>query len=186
MTGIAATAITSTKEFIIARFGIHKWEETVEKLELSTRELYQRDLNPRSWVDYDRVIDLLKTVKVSFDDEGHRILLELGRHNGETNIRLTQRIIMKLASVEHVLQIAAKLWKSRVRDGGSLRIVRCGRHHVKAVLTDFPDPRLEWHEYLVGWFIRTIELSGGRKVSVELAKSGSKPYETTEFDITWR
>ena len=185
MTGIAATAITHTKQFIFERYGQGKWDEIAQNLELSTKELYQRDLNPRSWVDYDRVVDLLRSVKQIFGDEGAQVLYALGRHNGEANIRLTQHIIMKLDSVEHALQIAARLWKGRVRDGGTLKILRKARGHVKLVLADFPDPTLEWHEYLVGFFERTLELSGGQVVKVELAKSGTKPFDNTEFDIKW-
>ncbi|MBN1946029.1 MAG: hypothetical protein JW797_10155 [Bradymonadales bacterium] len=185
MTGIAATAIIHTRDFVIKRFGRDRWAEVLERLGQPTRELLERQLRPRSWVDYDRVVDLLRAVKHLLGEQTSHILVELGKHNGEANLRITQRIIMRLASVDLVLRIAARLWKGRVNDGGTLKIVRRNRGRVTVLLSEFPDPQLEWHEYLVGWFTRTIELSGGRKVTVALTKSGSRPYETTEFECRW-
>jgi hypothetical protein len=151
-----------------------------------TRELYQRDLNPRAWVEYDHVVHLLRTVKKVLQSQDPLVLQTLGSHNGEANIRLTQRVIMKLASVELVLQGAARLWWYRVRDGGSLRVIPQDHNHVRLLLMEFPDPQPEWLEYLVGWFRRTIELSGGNQVTVELTRMASVPYDVSEYTCRWQ
>jgi len=184
-TGISATALTSTKLFVTKRYGSKKWDEVLGLMKEATQNQYKRHLTPKTWIDYDQVVDMLKAMKKTFGDDEPKILIELGKHNSEENLRVTQRIIMKILSVEWVLKMAARLWKGRVRDGGILIIQRKGKKHGMGILDKFPDPQPEWLEYLIGWFTRTIELSGGRNVKVELVKAGSKPFDSSEYELQW-
>jgi hypothetical protein len=108
-----------------------------------------------------------------------------GMHDSAANLRPTQRLVMKILSVQWVLRMAAFLWAGRVRDGGTLDIAPVQKGRVKVTLSGFPKPEPEWLQYLVGWFRRTVELSGGRDVRVALEDGGTRPYEPAVYDVRW-
>ncbi len=182
MTGIQATAVMNTKVFVERRFGTARWRSLLEKVAPATRALFDRSLKTSDWVDYDQVVDLMRAVATL---EERDVLVSLGMHNSEANLRVTQRLVMKILSVQWVLRMAAFLWAGRVRDGGTLTVAPVEKGRVKVTLGGFPKPEPEWLQYLVGWFRRTVELSGGRDVRVALEGGGTKPYEPATYDVRW-
>ena len=171
MTRITETILINTRNFISNRHGGAAWQRVVERLDPQLQARYRGALSPKGWVDFPLVESLLAGVRDELVEQHQLVLFDLGLHNAEANLKLTQRIIMRVASVNFVLKMAALLWKGRVKDGGELAVHKQGRGAVRATLSRFPRPGPDWLEYLRGWFTRTIELAGGRNLT-----RGDVPY----------
>jgi hypothetical protein len=185
MPQISATAVLNTENFVVKYYGLRVWDNCLINMKTETRSLYDSRLDAREWVDFRLVIDMLKAVKKELGKKDKKVIVHLGEHNAEANLKLTQRIVMKIASVEFSLKMAARLWTGRVKSGGELEIKRTGNKQILSLLKDFPTPKHEWFEYLIGWFSKTIQLSGGRNVQVILEKEAKKKGEICEYKIRW-
>jgi hypothetical protein len=177
--------LINTREFVDKRFGPAAWAEVLARLLPTTRKVYAGRVDPKGTVAFSAVADILKAVKALFEARDPDVLPELGAWNGEQDLSATQRLVMKLLSVEWVLRMAAILWSQRVKGGGTLHIERAAPGHVYASVRDFSMPEPEWWTYLSGWFTCAIRFSGGRNVTVDWIEGGERPDAPARFDARW-
>jgi hypothetical protein len=180
---IVASFFPETRAFIEQRFGAAGRERLGAALAGEAREKWNHPPG-EGWVDFALVGATLQTVREVFGGEDAAVVYALGRHNAEMNLAATERMLMKLISIKMVLKIASFLWGKRVKDGGELSVASTGPRSVRATLR-FPVAHADWFEYLRGWFVRTIELAGGRAVRATLEKPAERGYAASEYAVAW-
>jgi hypothetical protein len=186
MVRITNRFLISTEKFLRSRFGAGTWEKFLGSLPTETRNIYHFPINPKGNVGFDHVGNILRVVEEEYKSKVPKILYELGLHNSADDLSATQRLLMKLISVEWVLKAAALLWKQRVINGGTMQIEHRAKGHVHARVTGFEQPTPQWWEYLTGWFTSAIQFSGGTEVKVQWLGGGSKPTDPADFDARWQ
>lgn len=185
MVRITNRFMISSQKFVRSRFGEKGWGTLRDSLPLSTRVLFDQTLNPKGTIEFDHVAELLRGVETHFSEKNPKILFELGLHNSEEDLSATQKVLMKLISVEWVLRIAAYLWKQRVIEGGTIEIDKVAANRIRARVIGFGQPIPQWWSYLSGWFTTAIQFSGGKNVKVEWVKGGKSQYDAAEYDASW-
>lgn len=185
MVRITNRFLLGTEKFVRERFGVKGWDALLARVGPETRAVYHMPIQPKGTVSFDHVSNLLVGVEAEFAAAEPRVLFQLGLHNSSEDLSATQRLLMKLISVEWVLKAAAMLWKQRVINGGTMDIERQGKNHVLARVTGFAQPTPQWWNYLTGWFTTAIEYSGGTRVQVKWLGGGSKPADPARFDARW-
>jgi hypothetical protein len=177
--------LINTRKFVRDRHGKGKWDEVLEAMDEGTRVTFGRELDPSGWVDFEIIHDLLRSVSLVLARNDEHVMRSLGLHNAEANLRITQKILMKILTIKMVLRIASILWTGRVKDGGEMRVVSTGHTSAHCRIEYPPDASEHWWKYLAGWFQRTIELAGGRNVRSQWTGGGGADGETAEFDVSW-
>jgi len=177
--------LISSKMFVKETYGQEVWNTLMETLQPATRNIFKAKINPKKDVGFDKVADLLVCVEKLLAKEHPDVLFELGLHNSADDLSATQKLFMKIISVEWVLKVAAMLWKQRVKNGGKMEIQTLGKGRVKAQIHKFQSPLDQWWRYLSGWFTCAIEFSGGKNVEVKLISASQSPDETTEYEASW-
>ncbi len=185
MVRITNRFMISSKKFVQGRFGAIRWKAFVDELQPETARCFEGKMNPKEDVDFDRVADVLETVERMFKEDREDILFLLGLHNSEDDLSVTQKLLMKLLSVERILKIAALLWKQRVKNGGEILIERKSRGHVLATVRNFGQPIPQWWDYLTGWFTTAISFAGGKNVKVDWVRGGETRANPAEFSAMW-
>ncbi|RJO64814.1 MAG: hypothetical protein C4523_17420 [Myxococcales bacterium] len=186
MVQITNRFMISSEKFVRNRYGRASWDEAREEMTPATRADFDRKLDPKGLADFDKVADVLRAIEKTLGPRVANVLFELGLHNSEDDLSVTQKLVMRLISVEWVLRAAALLWGQRIKNGGRIEIRREGKGHVKATVFDFPEPVAEWWRYLSGWFTCAIRFSGGQDVRVVWEGGGDTPTSPTRFDAQWK
>ncbi len=185
MVRITMRFMVSTEKFVRARFSAEAWTQVRAALKPETSAIYDRSLSVKDTVEFTHVADMLATVDRVLGPRQKDVLFELGLFNSEEDLSATQRLIMKIISVEWVLKAAALLWGQRVKNGGRIEIKREAKGHVAAIVSEFPEPTREWWTYLAGWFTCAIRMSGGQDVAVEGKGGGASPADPAIYDARW-
>ena len=185
-THVTEMMLISTRRFVIRDFGGDRWKDILDRMEPATRKAYEKELAASQRVDFPIVADLLKSVVDVLSKDAPDVMHRLGMHNAEDDLKITQRIIMKILTIKLVLKIASMLWTARVQDGGTMVIVDRGRKGAGCRIETPPDVSILWWKYLAGWFHRTIELAGGKNVLSTWTGGGEKPREAATFEVSWK
>ncbi len=185
-----ATQITDriffeSREWVLKRFGQERWSQVLGILGQQNRSLFQTRKPGSGWVHFVDAVELLGAIEQGLASEGSSVMHELGVHNAEANLRVTQKMIMKILTVKMVLRLASFLWTGRVLDGGRMVVANTGPRSVRCRIEQPPDVSELWWRYLAGWFQRTIELAGGRAVDSRFVGGGEQPRQTAEFEVSW-
>jgi len=185
-TRITARMLINTRDFVLSRYGAARFDEMLAALGDRCRVLYQAKLTASIWVDFEVIDDLMQTVERLFGDGSENLMHELGLYNSEADLRVTQKLIMRILTIKMVLKLASFLWTGRVKDGGRMVIINKGPKAVGCRIEQPPSVSDRWWRYLAGWFQRTIELAGGRQVTSRFTGGGAEPGQAAEFDVSWR
>jgi hypothetical protein len=184
-TRISELMLINTRKFVREKHGRAKWDEVMETMDGRARAAFGRELDPSGWVDFEIIHDMLRSVSRVLARNDGNVMHTLGLHNAEANLRITQRILMKILTIKLVLRIAGILWTGRVKDGGEMKVVGTGHTSAHCRIEYPPDASEYWWKYLAGWFQRTVELAGGRNVRSQWTGGGAADGETAEFDVSW-
>jgi len=177
--------LINTRKFVRRSHGNEKWDDVLKTMDETTRVHYGKELAPSSWVDFNLIHDLLRSVSDVLSKEDEKVMHSLGIYNSEENLRFTQKILMKILTVKMVLKLASMLWTGRVKNGGTMVVTSAGKTSASCRIEYPPDASEYWWRYLSGWFKRTIELAGGKNVKSEWIGGGGKDGETVEFEVSW-
>ncbi len=186
MVQITNRFMIASEVFVKKWYGQQAWHDVCATFEPSTNAIFKSKINPKKNVDFMHVAAVLKGVGDVLTPKNEKVLVDLGFHNSEFDLSATQRLLMKIISVEWVLKTAAILWKQRVINGGTIQIKSQGKGHVHATVRDFAEPMPQWWTYLGGWFACAITFSGGRNVDVQWTGGGSTPQDPAEYDARWQ
>ncbi len=184
-TRITENMLINTRTFVNRFYGADRWSEVLQKMDDRTRQAYQGKLSASGWRDFAVIADLLKAVDETLSPSEEDVMHKLGLHNAEADLRVTQKLIMRILTIKLVLKIASFLWTGRVKDGGRLVVISTGKASVKCRIEDPPDVSPLWWKYLAGWFHRTIELAGGKNVRSRWTGGGEDKGETAHFEVSW-
>ncbi len=184
MVKITNRFMINSEQFVKTHYGASGWRNLLPTLEKQTQNYYDKKIDPKEYVDFTMVSDVLKAVERQFAEKSPSVLFDLGLHNSEKDLSATQKLVMRFISVEWVLKLAAILWKQRVVNGGTISIERRGEGNVLAKVKDFETPTSQWWKYLAGWFCCAIRFSGGKNVKVEWIRGGDGK-TPAEFDAKW-
>lgn len=185
MVRITNSFMISSEKFVRSRFGRLLWDNLKKSMPPKTAEIFDRKIKPKGDVSFEHVAALLETVEKELKKHNPDVLFELGRFNSEEDLSVTQKLIMKIISVEWVLKVAAILWRQRVINGGVIVILKRGEGKVEAQVREFPQPMDQWWHYLAGWFTTAIAFSGGKNVKVEWVSGGDAPENPAIFCAHW-
>ena len=186
MTRVTEAIINNTRKFVCSRFGDQAWEVVLVKLSPRTRVYYDHGSNPRGWIEWSVMLDLLTAVAGALSSRDPNVMHQLGLYNAEANLRLTQKLMLKVLTIKMVMKIGAALWSGRIKDGGLFVVINRGPRAVMVRIDNPPAVSDLWWRYLAGWFERSIELAGGKNVSSEWTGGGDKPGVDATFEVTWR
>jgi len=186
-TRITEMMLISTRRFVTLRFGEEAWRGVLAATSEDTRRSFARPLSPKLRFDFPLGMDLLRAMLEALPQEdGDRLLHQLGMHNAEHDLGATEKLLMRALTIKIVLRIASLLWTSRVKDGGRMVILDRGRTAAGCRIESPPDVSVLWWKYLAGWFQRTIELAGGLQVASRWTGGGEQPRDAATFEVSWK
>ena len=163
-------------------------EEAVKKLlaELApaTRELLERHVLPHEWVPFSTFIDL-NVVADRLHGKGDLALCrEMGAWAAAANLPRIFRLFYRFGSPMFLFERAAKLWSAHY-DSGRMETRRDDDGTLFLSIHEFDEPHRAHCLSVLGWIIRSIELSGAKVNFAEERKCRLAGDDCCEVAASW-
>jgi hypothetical protein len=117
-----------------------------------------------------------------------KLVWELGRFSAEYAAQGIYKMFYKFGSPEWVIKMVASVWKQYYdvgRAGADFETIPTGKQ-IRFYIEAFPEGSPElWHS-IGGWSQKSIEMSGGREVEANIAKTCKRPTSSCEIEIRWK
>lgn len=124
------------------------------------------------WYPFDQFVELVDTIDRLFGKGDGVLTHELGRYGADAALTTIYRLFFRVGTVRWVMARAARLWHLHY-DSGKLEL-REDPEAIELAIRDFPTPDCTHCLSVRGWAERSIELSGGEKVTTEMTSCRRK------------
>ena len=136
----------------------------LEKLSPSDRELYTRSL-PVSWIPVQEdPEDMGVAAELLFPDNPLQ-LQHLGILSAPEQIQGIYQIFFKIPTVAFIMKRVAQVWRFNF-DTGQAMVENVQNQSLEIVIKDFPDLPAYLREFLCGYYMGVIEITGAKNLRV--------------------
>ncbi|MDW8363511.1 MAG: hypothetical protein RMK74_14015 [Myxococcales bacterium] len=146
--------------------------------------LEQRIL-PHEWVPFDLFVELNVKADALFGTGDLAVVEQMARYGAEVNLPTLYRIFYKLGTPEFILGKAARLWEVHYTSG-RLEVEKLEAGGGRLLLRDFETPHPAHCRSVLGWAVRSVELSGGEVLSYGETECRTHGDERCVFEVRWR
>jgi hypothetical protein len=112
------------------------------------------------------------------------LIKELGRHGADANLTTIYRLFYKVGTTHWILGRAVRLWSAHY-DSGYLEVLTRGARSALLRIHSFALPDRTHCLSVIGWCERSIELSGGRRVTIDETLCRTRGDQICQLDVTW-
>ncbi len=112
------------------------------------------------------------------------LIRELGRFGADANLTTIYRLFFKVGTVHWILGRAVRLWSAHY-DSGFLEIMTRGPKTTVLRIRGYDTPAQVHCMSVMGWCERSIELSGGKRVTISEPLCRTRGDELCQFEASW-
>lgn len=164
------------------------FERVLALLDPENAERVRAGVMAHHWYPLDLYIQLSRSIDRVLGNGDLKLVWELGRYSAEESLQGIYKVFLSIASPEFIVSSAATIWK-QYYDTASLKVVKEGvadeRKHVRMTVLGFQQEDDAIWLSIGGWVERTLQLSGGKKVKVDLVRTGLRAGVNCEFACSW-
>jgi hypothetical protein len=185
MSHVRGAAIAARIHFVRERHGEGGVAALMECVAAATQPLVAGPPDAGAWVPFAAFVDVSVAIDRLFGEGDLSLCRELGAHAAEVNLPTVYRLFYRLGSPQYIFRRAAQLWGMHY-DSGQLAAMEVGPGTVRLEILAFATPHRAHCLSVLGWAIRSIELSGGTVLAAQEAGCRARGDEACEMHLAWR
>lgn len=163
MANYKGTGVVFMRE-LMGRAGPEAQRRFLSQLSDTDKEVYLRTLEFH-WVPIESITRLFETAAPILHP-GHRSGLRLiGRAMANDHLNGVYRIVMRVISIDTIIERSARLWHTYHRMGKT-RIERVATNLLHFLVSDYPGLPDNFQECMCGYIAQVLELAGAKDVLV--------------------
>src|SRR6185503_1738635 len=184
MPNVKGAAIAARLRFVRERYGEAGVQRLLAALPPGYRDMIEARVLPQAWVPYDLFIEVLVQADQQFGHGDLALCFEMGQYAAEVNLPTIYRVFYRFGSPAFVLSKAARLWSVHY-DSGALVPHDEGNGVFRICIERFEQPHRAHCLSVLGWAVKSIELSGGRVQRAEEARCRTRGDAACDLALTW-
>jgi hypothetical protein len=148
------------------------------------RASIEKGIEKAKWYPFEQFVELNTVIDRVFGNGDFGLIKDLGRFGADANLTTIYRLFYKVGTVHWILGRAVRLWSAHY-DSGYLEVMTRGPKTSVLRVRGFDTPHRAHCLSVQGWCERSIELSGGKNVTVEEPLCRTKGDELCQLEATW-
>jgi hypothetical protein len=148
------------------------------------KKILDAGIHKAHWYNFDQFIELNVALDRIFGKGDLGLIKQIARDGADANLTTIYRLFFKLGSVNWILGRAVRLWSAHY-DTGYLEVMTRGPRSAVLRIRGFATPHPVHCLAVAGWCERSVELSGGKRVTLEETKCRNRGDELCQMDVRW-
>lgn len=162
-------------------------ERVMQQVPAACAQEIEKGMLTNQWYPLEWYVELNRAIDLVFGQGDMKLVWELGRVSADEALKGIYKVFYRVGSPEFIIKSAAVVWK-QYYDCGQLQISNepCPRgKKIRVAVKSFETPTEIIWMAVGGWIERTLELSGGRNVKIEISRTRVLPGTDCEYVCTW-
>jgi len=176
-----------TLKWIEECYGSEGQKRVFSRFDNDVKRLIEKPI-PHAWypVEYSR--QMFAAINIEFCRKDPDLLLELGRYVAQSGINGFLKYLVRLVSVEKIIERASSIWH-RYHNSGSIKIAEVSKTQDQkkalVVVSDY-DAGQVWCRIMTGYIERMVSSTGAKNVTVEKKDCIHNGNETCSWLVRWK
>ncbi len=185
MANVKAAAVLARIKFIKEGFGDTGYARVLDALEPRIRERLSALVLSQEWLPVACLTALIDTTDRVLGRGDGELCREMARYAADANLTTLYRIFFRISSASFILGKASALWNVHY-DSGRLEVLEDGPRKIGLRVADFDAPHCTHCSSVFPWAERSVELSGGKHVSVKTGACRKRGGAACECTLTYQ
>jgi len=182
---IRGSLFQSLPEFVKARFGEHRWEEFLRRIDPVAADALRNDMQALAWYPFLVVASAADAmVAMSPSGQGDATLQRFAVHNLDRATNLIFRAIFRVGSPEFMVGKSDQVWK-KYYSTGRMEVEEATRGRACVRLYDFPQLTNTYSRVVLYAIEAVISKAGGKTTYREVTRDVNAGDEYSEFTYAW-
>lgn len=166
MAKIKGSVVHSNAAFLQEKLGKEIYGQVLAKLTPADREALGTVILQSAWYEYSILLRLMEAAQEFYKPTTPKSMAwEMGRFSSEYGLKTVYKIFFKVADPQFVISRASKIF-SNYFDTGVMEIVSMEARAAHLRIRGFDQPCEQFCDRAQGWMERTVEMAGGKSVTI--------------------
>jgi len=186
MTEVKGVIIASMPKMILEKYGQYGLKKWLELISPTARRIYTSDVNPDAWFPLKEALiePMANIAQLFFDWDLKKAAWEFGRMSADNRFHGLLKLLVKLPKTNTLVEKAGEYLGSYCRRC-TITVPLSDTNHCIVRISHFPELDKTTEYRICGWIERSLEISGGKNVKVEITKSLTNFQPVSEYDLRW-
>jgi hypothetical protein len=180
---VRGTAILSTKQFLVERYGSEGFSRVLAQLGEGDRDVVERRLQTSSWYPFDCWVALCEAADLLFGSGDLSLCRQMGRYGGLKDLGTAYRQMFSGGDPLQIIRYARQFW-SLYYDSGRVEVDREGPGQFDVCVHEFARPHLAHCLRVAGWIDACIELFKAHG-NVDIVSCRALGHPECRFRASW-
>jgi hypothetical protein len=181
---VKGSALASRVLWVQLGHGEAGMERLLGQVTPELRATLEAGIAKAKWYPFEQFIELNVVLDRLFGKGDLGLIRELGRFGADANLTTIYRLFFKVGTVHWILGRAVRLWSAHY-DSGFLEVMTRGPRTTVLRIRGFATPDKVHCMAVMGWCERSIELSGGKRVTISEPRCRTQGDELCQLEAAW-
>jgi hypothetical protein len=181
---VKGSALSSRVLWVQLGHGAAGVERLVAQCSPDLRASIEMGISKAKWYPFEQFVELNLVIDRLFGSGDLGLIRELGRYGADANLTTIYRLFYKVGTTHWILGRAVRLWSAHY-DSGFLEVLTRGPKTAVLRIRGFATPHKTHCLSVIGWCQRSIELSGGKQVTVDEPLCRLNGDELCQLEAKW-
>jgi hypothetical protein len=181
---VKGSALGARFKFVEKRYGGEGLARLLRELAPEDRAIHDGIILPAHWYPFGTFVRVIEKIDALWGKGDLAMANEMARDAADANLTTLYRFFYSVSSVSFILGMAARLWRMNY-DAGELT-VQSTASTARLGIVGWPDPHRAHCLSVMGWSMRSAELSGALDVKATETGCRARGDATCEYVLTWK
>ena len=181
---VKGSALRSSMNFLRENYPAPTVELILKGLPEEDRKILALPILASSWYPIEVLSRLARAMEKETPGDPEDLFTRLGKQSCEDGLNTIYKIFFKVGTPSFIIKRVAQVW-SNYYDEGRMTILSSTSNTVHVRLDERPMPDAAMCTRITGWMIRAIELSGGRRISLDHTACVHRGAPHCEWKADW-
>jgi len=181
---VKGSALASRILWVQLEHGDAGYQRLLHQISPELRQTIEMGINKAKWYPFEQFIELNLVLDRLFGKGDLGIIKTLGKYGADANLTTIYRLFFKVGTVHWILGRAVRLWSAHY-DSGFMEVATRGPKAAVLRIRGFSTPHPAHCLSVQGWCERSIELSGGKNVTLKESLCRTRGDELCQLDALW-
>ena len=184
MGNIRGLSLSSAVKYVKTTYGDEGLAKVIEAMPEEYRKHFSGDREPMQWYPMKGQEAFMHATEKTFGKGDYQECAKIGRFSCEDAFGGLYKMFLEMGKPHTIIRRGPLAWRL-INETGELEIEVMSEQETKAKITEFEDPDKCHCWYLVGYFEKILELSGGKNVKVKELQCMLEGADCCEYEATW-
>ncbi len=180
---VKAWCVTSSREFVVERFGAEIWQKVIDSLSNSDKTEVDKEILSTAWFPEETYRNIFLAID-KFAPSPEETLYQLGLYQAKKSVSKFYMPLIKLLNVNFMLKTSAKMW-GLVHTHGKLEVEKESANSAFVYIKDFPTQSKPFCNGMRGYFHGVAEMTGFKVVEMKELECVSEGAPYCKFHGVW-